>query len=587
MAEPAPDRVLVSGPLASFAGGFRVHLVEQGYSLWSVQFQLQLVAHLSRWMEAEELDVAQLAPSEVERFLAERRREGYVTKLSPKGIRPLLGYLDGLGVLPAGENVGTAVGRLLDEFRRFLLEERALAVGSVGLYEPVARVFLEERSEPIGDALARLSAAEVNAFVLRESRRRGRASALTMVCALRSLLRFLHVRGLVAMSLAPAVPSIPRRREDLPRGLVAGQVRSLLDSCDRATSVGRRDFAILTVLARLGLRRGEVARLELEDVDWRAAEIVIHGKGSRIDRLPLPGDVGEALADYLRRGRPVGFGRTLLPRCRHDRQVPSPSRDRARQQRPHPQRAVDRDPLVLPLRGVEDPRASRADRPRARHSREALRHDDHQLSHRARDRRAARRAGPQHLDRPPRPRAVAAGGPDRAASLRAREPALPRPPALNQRLGPVRRQRPKGKMHAAHPPDRSGAARLATRPRRRPNQPAVPQPQRQAPHPRRDMATVLKHAATAGERCPSLATKNITPHVLRHTAAMRLLHAPTPVDTATIALWLGHETLDSTNRYLHADMELKRRALDRTASPNTKPGRYRPPDPLLAFLEGL
>jgi integrase/recombinase XerD len=98
---------------------------------------------------------------------------------------------------------------------------------------------------------------------------------------------------------------------------------------------------------------------------------------------------------------------------------------------------------------------------------------------------------------------------------------------------------------------------------------------------------VLKHAATAGERCPSLATKNITPHVLRHTAAMRLLHAPTPVDTATIALWLGHETLDSTNRYLHADMELKRRALDRTASPNTKPGRYRPPDPLLAFLEGL
>jgi integrase/recombinase XerD len=314
MAEPAPDRVRVSGPLASFAGGFRVHLVEQGYSLWSVQFQLQLVAHLSRWMEAEELDVAQLAPSEVERFLAERRREGYVTKLSPKGIRPLLGYLDGLGVHPAGENVGTAVGRLLDEFRRYLLEERALAVGSVGLYEPVARVFLEERSEPIGDALARLSSAEVNAFVLRESRRRGRASALTMVCALRSLLRFLHVRGLVAMSLATAVPSIPRRREDLPRGLVAGQVRSLLDSCDRATSVGRRDFAILTVLARLGLRRGEVARLELEDVDWRAAEIVIHGKGSRIDRLPLPGDVGEALADYLRRGRPVGFGRTLFLR---------------------------------------------------------------------------------------------------------------------------------------------------------------------------------------------------------------------------------------------------------------------------------
>ena len=98
---------------------------------------------------------------------------------------------------------------------------------------------------------------------------------------------------------------------------------------------------------------------------------------------------------------------------------------------------------------------------------------------------------------------------------------------------------------------------------------------------------VTKHAATATERCPSLQTKNITPHTLRHTTAMRLLHAPTPIDVATIALWLGHETLDTTNKYLHADMDLKRRALDRTAPANAKPGRYRPPDALLAFLEGL
>ena len=98
---------------------------------------------------------------------------------------------------------------------------------------------------------------------------------------------------------------------------------------------------------------------------------------------------------------------------------------------------------------------------------------------------------------------------------------------------------------------------------------------------------VVKHTATARGRCPSLAAKNITPHTLRHTAAMRLLRAPAPVDTATIALWLGHETLDSTNKYLHADMELKRRALDRTTPTNAKPGRYRAPDRLLAFLESL
>ena len=154
MSRPAPDRVRVSGPLASFADGFRVHLVEQGYSLWSTQFQLLLVAHLSRWMEAERLEVGQLTPPVVERFLAERRRQGYVTRLSPVGVRPLLGYLDRLGVLSAGEDVRTPVDRLVAEFRRYLLEERALAVGSVRLYEPVARVFLEERSEPIDADLA-------------------------------------------------------------------------------------------------------------------------------------------------------------------------------------------------------------------------------------------------------------------------------------------------------------------------------------------------------------------------------------------------------------------------------------------------
>lgn len=98
---------------------------------------------------------------------------------------------------------------------------------------------------------------------------------------------------------------------------------------------------------------------------------------------------------------------------------------------------------------------------------------------------------------------------------------------------------------------------------------------------------VIKHAATASERCPSLQSKHITPHTLRHTAAMALLRAPDPVDTATIALWLGHESLDSTNKYIHADLELKRRALDRTTPPNAKPGRYKPTDPLLAFLKNL
>jgi integrase len=125
----------------------------------------------------------------------------------------------------------------------------------------------------------------------------------------------LHVQGWIATPLVAAVPSVPQRREDLPRGLAAGQVELLLESCDRSTTVGCRDSAILILLVRLGLRSGEVAGLALDDVDWRASELVVHGKRSRIDRLPLPGDVGEALAEYLCRARPRGFGRTVFLRA--------------------------------------------------------------------------------------------------------------------------------------------------------------------------------------------------------------------------------------------------------------------------------
>jgi integrase/recombinase XerD len=310
--QPAPERVRVSGPLAGFAGGFRDDLLGQGYSLWGAQAQLYLLAHVSRWMEFGGLEVEALTPGNLERYFGWRRRQGYLKSLSPLSLRRLLGYLDGLGVLPADDAVVSPVEQLLAGFRRYLLEERGMTAGSAMAYEPAARLFLSERSEPLADDLAQLSGGEIHVFVLREARRRSARSAEMVVFALRALLRFLHVHGLVAEPLAEAVPSVARRREDLPRALPAGQVKLLLDSCDRALPAGRRDYAILLLLSRLGLRRGEVAALSLDDVDWRAGEIVVHGKGSRLDRLPLPCDVGEAIVDYLRGGRPRVLDRALF-----------------------------------------------------------------------------------------------------------------------------------------------------------------------------------------------------------------------------------------------------------------------------------
>jgi site-specific recombinase XerD len=310
--QPAPERVRVSGPLAGLADGFRVDLLEQGYSLWGAQEQLYLLAHVSRWMESEGLEVAALTPDRLARYFAWRRRQGYRHSLSLLSLRRLLRYLGGLGVLPPVDAVPSAVDRLLGEFRDYLLQERGLKATSAAQYLPTARLFLSERSEPLEENLARMSAAEVSTFVLREARRRSVRSTETVIYALRALLRFLHVIGLIGEPLVEAVPSVARRREDLPRALPAGQVKLLLDGCDRATPTGRRDYAIVLLLARLGVRRCEVAALSLDDIDWRAGEIVIHGKGSRIDRLPLPCDVGEAIVDYLRDGRPRVTDRALF-----------------------------------------------------------------------------------------------------------------------------------------------------------------------------------------------------------------------------------------------------------------------------------
>ena len=194
---------------------------------------------------------------------------------------------------------------------------------TVRTYVTDAGLFLAELSGPMGLELEGLSSRVVSGFMLQASRRHqaappGAAKTLsTLATSLRSLLRFLHVEGWTKLDLTSAVPSVAAWRfRSLPRALDAGQVALLLESCDQATPIGRRDFAILTVLARLGLRSREVALLGLDDMDWRASEIIVHGKGNRVDRLPIPRDVGQAITSYLKMGRPRAECRRLFLRAR-------------------------------------------------------------------------------------------------------------------------------------------------------------------------------------------------------------------------------------------------------------------------------
>lgn len=302
-----PSRVRVVGPLEPYATEFLRELVRQGYTAHSASNQLQLMAHASRWLASRGLDPCDLTPARVEEFLEARRAEGYTLWLSTKAMTPLLGCLRGLGVeqTPSPVVPATPVERLLERYRCYLIQERGLAASTVADYSHVARLFLFNRS-PGGELdLERLKAAEVTDFVLAECRVRSVGSAKYIVCGLRALLRFLYTDGHIESQLAAAVPSVAGwQLAGLPKALSSREVSALLASCDRRTTFGRRDFAVLTLLVRLGLRAGEVSALALIDIDWRAGELVICGKGRREERLPLPIDVGEALVGWLRRGRP-------------------------------------------------------------------------------------------------------------------------------------------------------------------------------------------------------------------------------------------------------------------------------------------
>jgi len=314
------SRVRQGGVLAPFAPGFTAWLVEAGYAPHGAIKQLHLFAHVSRWLDREGLALAGLEAEAVGRFLADRRASGQTKYLSARAAEPMLAYLRGIGVVPPAL-VPRAVGpveELLAFYVRFMVLERGVLPASAHGYAVNVRPFLERFAGRDGVEFARLDGAAVVAFVVATCPSQSRSSAKRTTKALRSLLRFLHAEGHIDRPLANTVPAASGwRLAVLPRRLEPGQVRALMEGCDRSTVVGRRDFAVLVLLARLGLRAFEVAGLSLDDVDWRAGEIVVRGKHGRVDRLPLPVDVGESIVAYLKSGRPgSAMGRGVFLRVR-------------------------------------------------------------------------------------------------------------------------------------------------------------------------------------------------------------------------------------------------------------------------------
>lgn len=309
-------RTVVVGPLAGHEDGLRRRLTEDGYALDTVREHVRLLSDLSLWLGGHGLGAVDLSDAVVERFVADRRAAGLRTGRSPRALTPVLRHLAAERIIapPSSTDPSTWQEVLLAEYGAFLEGERGVSAGTLKHYRRCARVFLDwvGASE---DCVGRLEAGQVTAYVMGWARQReGRRPDMLTLPALRSFLRFLHVSGHVPHLLVGAVPAGRAHpgRHGLARAAAAGDVQAVLDSCDRQTAIGRRDYAIVLTLTRLALRGGEVAGIRLEDINWHAGQAAIRGKGGRRDLVPLPADVGEAWAEYLLTARPRTAATTLF-----------------------------------------------------------------------------------------------------------------------------------------------------------------------------------------------------------------------------------------------------------------------------------
>lgn len=294
------------GPFKEHVASFARQLGEQGYSRVSGRSQLYVVRSLGIWLEESGLAVGLLSEEALEDFVAWKREQGKLHRGNAMAARRFLSHLRKRGIVPAAHPPEpSSLGVLEERYRRYLEMERGLALATFHGYRHWIRKFLGERFAGGNLEVGLLSAEDIFGFLLKRAHGGSPGAAKLMVTALRSFTRFLFERGEIEIDLSLSIPTVAHwRRANIPRYLEDDEVERLLGSCDLSTATGRRDHAILLLLARLGLRAGEIVALRLEDLHWRDGEITVRGKGQYHDRLPLPMEVGEAIASYLREDRP-------------------------------------------------------------------------------------------------------------------------------------------------------------------------------------------------------------------------------------------------------------------------------------------
>ncbi len=310
----------LEGPLSPHITAFAQWARDQGYAWASRYRQVLLAACFSRWLGQQRISARRVSAEHTARYLRWRVRRVKMHRSDAAALRQFLDFLRRAGVVPPAKVARRRLSSVEQEtqaFETYLRNERMLAEATIAYYATFVHDFLADRFGRDRVTLARLSASDVVRFVQRHAARLHVLRAKQLTTALRSFLHYARYRGDIVLDLAAAVPTVASwSMSSIPRAISPETVRQLLTSINRRTAVGRRNYAVLLVLARLGLRASEVVRLELDDIDWDAGQVSVRGKAGCRAALPLPADVGAAMAAYLRDGRPPSACRRVFLRAR-------------------------------------------------------------------------------------------------------------------------------------------------------------------------------------------------------------------------------------------------------------------------------
>jgi integrase/recombinase XerD len=306
------------GPLATYLDQFARVLDGQGFERRGLGQQIRAVARFSRWLQSRQVSADAVTDEHVRNFLDDAAGQGFVRQGAAAALRRLLGFLrqlDICGAAPA-PTPPTPVQQTVAAYRGYLRKELGLSVRTLIQYCPFAEAFLSDHFGCGPVDLGKLRGLDVIQFVRQQAARLSPARAKAATIALRSFLRYARYCGGTQLDLAGSVPTVANwSMTGIPRAIAPHHLRAVLASCRRDTPVGRRDYAILMLMARLGLRSSEIVSLTLDSIDWDASSIAVVGKGDQAAVLPLPAEVGEAIAEYLQWGRPANTDRALFLRA--------------------------------------------------------------------------------------------------------------------------------------------------------------------------------------------------------------------------------------------------------------------------------